>query len=280
MAVRDRHPGSSLSTGLTMMRKILAVAALGLAGLTACSTETVAPTDLALLDAYETDLVPDYALSTTAVVDGAGIGAARLPEELQLTAEQKADIAALHDAFQQDHTDEIAQLRQIEQQIRELRRSDGTREEIGALLEQAKTILQGLAADFATLQESIWAIYTAEQRAWIEAHKPQVCDRRGPPRLTDEQIAQIRALKQAFMEAMADEFAAIKAAHQDAREARQAGATAEEIRAILAGVKDEMEAVRQAEARLQDAIQDVLTPDQRRRWCVVRHHVAPGPHRG
>lgn len=260
-----------------MMRKILAVAALGLAGLTACSTETVAPTELALLDAYETDLVPEYALSSTAIVDGAGIGAARLPEELQLTAEQKANITALHDAFQQEHADEVAQLRLIEQQIRELRRSNGTREEIGALLEQARTILQGLAADFAALQQAIWAIYTAEQKAWIEAHKPQVCDRRGPPRLSDEQIAQIRTLKQAFMEAMADEFAAIKAAHQQAREAKQAGATAEEIRAILATVKDEMEAVRHAEARLQDAILEVLTPEQRRRWCVVRQHVAPGP---
>ena len=212
-------------------------------------------------------------------MDGAGIGAARLPEELQLTAEQKAEIAALHDAFQQSHADEIAQLRSIEQQIRELRRSNGTRQEIVALLEHARTILQGLAADFATLQQSIWTIYTAEQRAWIESHKPQICDRRGPPRLTDEQIAQIRALKQAFMEAIADEVAAIKAAHQEAREAKQAGASAEEIRAILATVKDELDALRRAEARLQDAIQDVLTPDQRRRWCVVRHQVAPGGRR-
>jgi Spy/CpxP family protein refolding chaperone len=258
-----------------MMRKILAVAALGLAGLTACSTETVAPTDLALLDAYESDLVPDYALSSAAIVDGAGIGGARLPEELQLTAEQKADIAALHDAFQAEHADEVQQLRSIEQQIRNRRRSGGTREEIAALHAQAKTIIDGLAADFAALQQAIWAIYTPEQRAWIEAHKPQVCDRRGPPRLTDQQVAEIRALKQAFVEAVADELAAIKAAHQEARAAKQAGASAEEIRAILASVKDELEAVRQAEARLMSAILDVLTPEQRRRWCIVRQHVAP-----
>jgi Spy/CpxP family protein refolding chaperone len=258
-----------------MMRKFLAVAALGLAGLAACSTETVAPTDLELLDAYESDLVPDYALSSTAVVDGAGIGAARLPEELQLTTEQKAEIAALHDAFQQDHADDVAQLRSIEQQIRQLRRSGGTREEVAALHSQAKTILEGLAADFAALQRAIWAIYTAEQRAWIESHKPPMCDRRGPPRLTDEQVTEIRALKQAFTEAVADHLAAIKAAHQEARAARQAGASAQEIRAILASVADDLAAVRQAEARLQNAIEDILTPDQRRRWCVVRHRVAP-----
>jgi Spy/CpxP family protein refolding chaperone len=74
---------------------------------------------------------------------------------------------------------------------------------------------------------------------------------------------------------VADELAAIKAAHQEARAAKQAGASAEEIRAILASVKDELEAVRQAEARLMSAILDVLTPEQRRRWCIVRQHVAP-----
>jgi Spy/CpxP family protein refolding chaperone len=259
-----------------MMRKILAVAALGLAGLTACSTETVAPNDLARLDADAFNLVPDYAISSAAVVDGAGIGAARLPDDLQLSAEQKAAIAGLHDAFREQNAEEIDALRQIEQQIRQLRRSGGTREEVGALLVEAKAIIDGLADKFAALQEAIWAIYTADQRAWIESHRPVVCDRRGPPRLTEEQVAKIRALKQAFVEAVADDLAAIKAAHQDARAAKQAGASAEEIRAILEAVKDEMAAVRQAEARLMDAILEVLTPDQRRRWCVVRRHVAPG----
>jgi hypothetical protein len=74
---------------------------------------------------------------------------------------------------------------------------------------------------------------------------------------------------------VADHLAAIKAAHQEARAARQAGASAQEIRAILASVADDLAAVRQAEARLQNAIEDILTPDQRRRWCVVRHRVAP-----
>lgn len=244
-----------------MMRRILAVAALGIASLTACSKETVAPADFVELDADVTFLVPDYALSAASVVDGAGIGAARLPRALQLTDEQKAEIAALHEAFREDHADEIAELHAIEEQVRELRRSRGSREEIRALLAQAKPILGQLVADFAELRRAIWNVYTDEQKAWIESHK-RACDRRGPPRLTDEQIAEIRALKQAFMDAMADEIRAIKEAHQDARAAKQAGASAEEIRAILASVKDEMEALRHAEARLQDAIEHVLTADQ------------------
>ena len=259
----------------TMRRTFLAVAAFGLIGLGACSTEPVAPNDQLLLPDDTSELVPDYAISSAAVVDGAGIGAARLPDELQLTAEQKAAIAALHEAFTAEHADEVAALRQLEEQIKQKRRAGAPREEIHALLEQARPILQGLADDFAALQEAIWAVYTPEQRAWIESHKPKVCDRRGPPRLTDEQIAQIRALQHAFQEAMADEFAAIKAAHQQAREAKAAGASAEEIRAILATVKDEMEAIREAEKRLEQAILDVLTPEQRARWCINRQHVAP-----
>lgn len=259
-----------------MRRKFLAVAAIGLAGLAACSTEAVAPNELALMDGDVIDLVPDYAVSSAAVIDGGGIGGARLPDELKLTVEQKAEIAALHEAFMQENADEVAALRALEQQIRQLRRSGGSREEIRALLADAHEILQGLADEFAALQEAIWAIYTPEQRAWIESHKPKVCDRNGPPQLTEEQIAKIRALREAFQESIADEVAAIKAAHQEARAAYQAGASAEEIRAILATVKDEMEAVRQAEQRLMKAIQDVLTPEQRDGWCIVRQHVAPG----
>lgn len=259
-----------------MMRKtFLAVAAFGLMGLAACSTEPVAPNGL-LPDADAIDLLPDYAFSSAAVLDGGGIGGARLPDALQLTAEQKAAIAGLHDAFAQANAAEIARLREIEQQLRQLRRSGGSREAAQALMAEARTILTGLADEFDALQEAIWALYTAEQKAWIDAHKPKVCDRNGPPQLTEDQIAKIRALKQAFAEAVADELAAIKAAHEEARSAKQAGASAEEIRAILAGVQDEMKAVREAEQRLEDAIQALLTPEQRARWCVVRRHVGPG----
>lgn len=260
----------------TMRKTFLAVAAFSLAGLAACSTETVAP-EQALLDGETIDLVPDYAISSAAVVDGAGIGGANLPDELKLTADQKAAIAALHEAFKQDHQDEIQALRAIEQQIRDLRRNGGTRDQVRALLEDARVILDGMADDFAALQDAIWAIYTPAQRAWIEAHRPKMCGPNGPPTLTEAQVAQIRALKQAFEQSIADELAAIKAAHDAARAAHQAGASEAEIKAIIDGVKDEMEAVRAAEKKLMEDIQALLTPEQRASWCIVRHHVAPGP---
>jgi Spy/CpxP family protein refolding chaperone len=181
----------------------------------------------------------------------------------------------LHDAFKQENADEIAALRAIEQQLKQLGRG-GSREERHALMAQAAEIVRSLHDEFAALQDAIWAVYTTEQKEWIESHKPKVCDRRGPPQLTEAQIAQIRALKGAFAAAVADELAAIKAAHEDARAAKQAGASADEIRAILATVQDEMQAVREAEKRLHDAIQELLTPEQRARWCIVRRHVAPG----
>ncbi|HEX9563395.1 MAG TPA: Spy/CpxP family protein refolding chaperone [Gemmatimonadaceae bacterium] len=262
---------------MMMMRKrFLGVAVLSLAALAACSSDPAAPDELALLDGDVIDLVPDYAVSSAAVIDGGGIGGARLPEDLQLTAEQKAEIVALHDAFMADNADEVQALRDLERQLRELRQNGGTREDRRALLEQAKTILDALADEFAALQDAIWAVYTPEQRAWIEEHRPKICRPGERPQLTDEQIAQIRALQQAFQAEMADEIAAIKAAHEAARAAHQAGATREEIHEILSEVQDELAALRAAEKQLMDDIQEILTPEQREGWCVVRRHVAPG----
>lgn len=262
-----------------MTRKpLLFLVAAGLFGLAACSADPASPDDAGLLQSDVVDLVPDYAISSAAEIDGAGIGAARLPDALELTPEQKAEIAALHEAFIQDHADEVAALREIERQLRALRGKRGVREEVRALLAQAHPILQGLAEDFAALQEAIWAVYTPEQRAWIEAHRPRICGPDGPPRLTDEQIAEIRALRQAFHAAVADDIAFIRQVHQQARAAHEAGATPEEIRAILATAHEALERVRAAERQLHQDIQDVLTPEQRARWCLVRRLVAPRTH--
>lgn len=262
-----------------MTRKpFFSLVAAGLLGLAACSSDPAAPGDTGLLDADVVDLVPDYAISSAAEIDGAGIGAARLPDELKLTPDQKAEIAALHEDFIQDHADEVAALRDLERQLRDLRRAGGSRDEARALLAQAHAILEKLADDFAELQEAIWSVYTPEQRAWIEAHRPRVCGPDGPPRLTEEQIAEIRTLRQAFHAAVADDIAFIRQVHQEARAAHQAGATAEEIRAILATAHDALERVRAAERQLHQDIQDVLTPEQRARWCLVRRLVAPRAH--
>ncbi|HSA54455.1 MAG TPA: Spy/CpxP family protein refolding chaperone [Gemmatimonadaceae bacterium] len=259
-----------------MTRKhLLSLVAAGLAGLAACSSDPVSPDNDSLFESDVVDLVPDYAISSAAEIDGAGIGAALLPDELKLTPEQKATIAALHQAFIEEHADEVAALRELERQLRALRQSGGSREEARAILAEARGILQGLADDFAALQEAIWAVYTPEQRAWIEAHRPRICGPGGPPRLTEAQIAEIRALREAFHAAVADDIAFIQQVHQEARAAHHAGASAEEVRAILATAHDALERVRAAERQLHQDILDVLTPEQRAAWCLVRRHVAP-----
>lgn len=262
-----------------MMRKqLLAVAISSLFALTACSHDAAGPDPLAQFGAESIDLIPDYASSMAAEIDGGGIGGARLPDSLRLTAEQKAAITELHEAFRAAHAAQFATLRQIETQMRDLRRSGGTREQFMALLAQAKPILEALAADFAALQEAIWAIYTPEQRAWIEAHRPKLCGPEGPPQLTQEQITEIRALREAFQAAVAADVAQLRQIHQEAMAARQSGATVEEVRAILATAQPIIDRIRTAERQLHEDIQNVLTAEQRAAWCIVRHRVAPrGP---
>jgi Spy/CpxP family protein refolding chaperone len=261
---------------MTMRTFLPALVTSAILALGACASDPAAPDESSLFAADDVvDLVPDFALSSAAAIDGAGMGGTGLPDELQLTPEQKAEITALREAFHAAHQDEVAALRDLERQIRDLRRQRGGRAAILELLVQARGIIQGLEGDFAVLQEAVWAVYTDEQRAWIDAHRPKICRPGDRPRLTEEQIAQIRALHQAFQEAMADEIRAIKEAHQAARLAHQNGALREEIAAILAEVADEIAALREAERRLQAAIQDVLSDDQRRDWCLVRQRVAP-----
>ncbi len=80
------------------------VAALLLAA--GCGTGTVTPGT----DEEAIVLVPEYAASLAASVDAAGIGAAQLPPELALTAEQKAAIAELHEAFRLATAEDVAAL--------------------------------------------------------------------------------------------------------------------------------------------------------------------------
>jgi hypothetical protein len=258
------------------MRYRSLLAALSLAAIAACHDGS-AVTDPSL-DGENPELVPDYAVSPAAVIDGAGIGASMLPEEIRLTAEQKAEIAALHEAFMQANAADIAALRALEQQFRLARRAGASRADLHAILEQARPIQQRLAAAFAALQDSIWAVYTEEQRAWIESHRPKLCGPDGPPRLTDAQLQQIRSLREAFHAAIAADLALIKQVHQDARAAHEAGKTRAEILAILATAQPAMERVRAAERQLHQDVLAVLTPEQRDAWCVVRARVHPARH--
>jgi Spy/CpxP family protein refolding chaperone len=244
--------------------------------LAACGRSEATSPALSQNDGESIDLIPDFALSNAAEVDGAGIGASMLPESLKLTAEQKAQIEALHEAFRAAHKSDIDALKAIEAAARAAHHEGKPRSEVRAILATALPILARLHVAFGELQDAIWAIYTPEQRAWIEAHHPRLCGPGGPPALTDAQITAIRALRDAFEEANHSDLEIIKATFQEARAAHQAGATRAEIDAIFAKASAALDRLRAAEIKLKADIDALLTPEQRAAFCLVRPHGGHG----
>jgi len=236
------------------------------AALTACDHSTpVSPPA-----ATETiDLLPDYAVSPAATIDAAGIGAANLPDSLKLTAEQKAAIAALHDAFMKANAADIAALRTIEQEARAAIKAGKSRDEVRAILAKAIPIQTRLEAAFRKLQADIWAVYTPAQQAWIQAHRPRGCGR-GSLNLTEDQVKHIRDLEQQFYTSVKSDLELIRAIVEEARQARAAGKSREEVAAILARAAEPQKRVAAAEKRLEAAILALLTPEQRAIWICRR----------
>jgi Spy/CpxP family protein refolding chaperone len=227
----------------------------------------VSPTSAAAVEAI--DIVPDYAVSPAASIDAAGIGASLLPDALKLTAEQKAAIAALHDAFMKANAADIAALQAIEQEARAAVKAGKSRDEIRAILAKAAPIRERLDAAFRKLQADIWAVYTPEQRAWIEAHRAKGCGR-GTLQLTDSQVKQIRELEQQFYTTVKSDLELIRAIVEEARQARAAGKSRDEVAAILAKAAAPQQRVSAAEKQLNAAIMAILTPEQRILWACRR----------
>jgi Spy/CpxP family protein refolding chaperone len=100
--------------------------------------------------------------------------------------------------------------------------------------------------------------------------------------LTDEQKEAIAALRAEFAETHADELEALRAVFEEAREAREDGATREEVRAILEEGRPIGEALREDVRELHEAIFAVLT-DEQREWLEAHRPPHPrqlGPRRG
>ena len=238
------------------------------AGLAACDHSTpVSPSPTAAADVI--DLVPDYAVSPAASIDAAGIGGSLLPDALKLTAEQKAAIAALHDAFMKANAADIAALQAIEQEAKAALKAGQSRDDVRAILATAAPIRERLDAAFKKLQADIWAVYTPEQRAWIESHRAKGCGR-GTLQLTDDQVKQIRALEQQFYASVKSDLELIRSIADEARRARAAGKSRDEVAAILAKAAAPQQRVSDAEKKLNAAILAILTPEQRLLWACRR----------
>ncbi len=107
--------------------------------------------------------------------------------------------------------------------------------------------------------------------------------RRGAPdhrpdlALTPEQRTQILALRLAFREANQADLEAMRAVFAEARAAREAGATREEIHAILAAARPIADRLRENVRALHEAILALLTDEQRAQLRRNRPPVPPAP---
>lgn len=251
------------------MKRTSFLYAVGLFALAACSTDTTAPVVADLAAADGIDLVQDLEVSSASVVDRAGIGASELPDSLRLSADQKAMITALHDAYKAANKADFDALKAIEAELKAARKAGKPRADIDAILKKAEPIVARLRAAFAKLQVEIKKLYTPAQLAWI-ARRGEACHADNTPRLTQDQIEKIRALKAAFEASIKDELEVIRKVHEEAKTARASGASQEQIKRILAKAKDALEAIHKAELRLKQAINAVLTEEQRRNPCTLR----------
>jgi Spy/CpxP family protein refolding chaperone len=108
--------------------------------------------------------------------DARGPGAP-FPDSLKLTDAQRTAIQALRDAFDAEHKADLDALKAIHEQARAAMQAGKPRSEVRAILETARPILERLHGAFGALHTAIQGLLTAEQKAWIEAHRPD----RPPP---------------------------------------------------------------------------------------------------
>ncbi|MSR23055.1 MAG: hypothetical protein EXR92_05875 [Gemmatimonadetes bacterium] len=169
------------------MSKLALVAALAL-GVAACDSSptestTAMPADYALAlfgdagPALEATLGPQGPQP----FDGRSGGPARLPAELALTSDQKAQITALREAFRDANASTLGKLKAVMERARAAREAGQPREEVRAIRIEARPLVESLRPAVNALHQAIQGVLTAEQRAWLEAHRPA---REGPPKET------------------------------------------------------------------------------------------------
>ena len=246
----------------------LAIAAFAALSLAACSNDTTSPdaADLAIEEGMF-----GTALTQNGAYD-AGLYRERLinalPDSIKLTDEQKEKIRALVEAFESSTKADREALAAILREAQQAIRDNKSREEIHAILSKGAPYRDRLHAAERKLIADIDAVLTAEQRAWILAHRPQRCDPSRFPPLSDAQKAAIRALESDFRENNEADLDALKAIFEEARAAAQAGKPREEIAAILAKAAPIARRLAEARRELHEDILEVLTPEQKASRCL------------
>ncbi len=191
----------------------------------------------------------------------------RLPANLALTDQQKQAIKGYVQAFAQATKSDRQALAALMKQARQAKQNGQTPDQVKAILQQGATNRQNIQAAAAQLKQQIAGVLTADQKTWIAANAPKPCDRSTAPKLTDEQKAQIKALVTAFRTANKTDLDAVRAAMQQARQARRNGESQDQIKAILAAVQPNLDRLRTAREALAAQIQALLTPEQKASAC-------------
>jgi hypothetical protein len=256
------------------MRSVKALLAVsGLAFAIACGSDSTAPRP----DEEESiQILPDYFSSIAVAFDAAGIGGSMFPDSLKLSLEQKAAILAMHQAFAILNRDAFVELQQIEIAARAARDAGEPKEVVDSIIASAQPLRDQVAEAFDQLHEQIWNTYTPAQRAWLTAHRLRICGPEGPPRLTEEQLVQIRDFVADFQNDIQDEIEKIRVLAFDAFRARQAGRPDSVVIDILLRARVPLESIIAREKDLNAQVLDVLTPEQRERLCIPLNGVIWG----
>ena len=239
-----------------------------LAGLAACNQDTSAPEPFdtaAFGDA--TDLAFDASFAGDPRVRFIPF-VLRLPDHLKLSAEQEASIRALLQQFAIDTRSDHEALAAILKEARAARQAGKTIEEVRAILQQGEPIRLRLVAAEQKLRSDLLALLTAEQRAWIESQGRNRCE---SVALTDAQRTEISALYATFQQDNRADLETIRTTLARARAAHLAGASREEIHAILLEAQPAMQRITAAHIQLAAAVFALLTPEQIASGCYLPH---------
>lgn len=248
------------------MRRLI-LSCIAAVSLTACSTDTTAP---------DAGLAIDAGLFGTALTQNGGYDARlyqdrlfnALPDEIALSDDQRAKIRSFVEDFIQATKPDRETLGDILQEARDAARAGKSRAEIRAILEQGAALRGRLHDAEKELIADIQSVLTAEQKAWLAAHRPERCDASKFPPLTDAQKAQIQAIEQSFREANKADLDAMRSIMDEVREAIRSGDSRDEIAAILARGATIVRRLAEARHELREDILAVLTPEQRASRCL------------
>lgn len=191
----------------------------------------------------------------------------KLPENLGLSTEQRAKVEAAIAAYATGVQADLQAIAAVEKRAADAKAAGKTRDEVQKILDEAAPARARIAAAQQALTTQLLALLTAEQKAWVAANTPKVCDPATFPPLTDAQRVQIAELQKAFETANRADLDAIAAARKKAEEAKRAGKSEAEVKAILDAVQPAVDRVNAARVALEQKIQAVLTPEQRASGC-------------